>query len=169
MINIEIPAPVYTQNLASLLTSALFSNAAGWPRGLPFDLGTTLEMQRRNIQAIAEAQQILLAGAQKAARQGSDILSLLVDSQNTVLTRMASPGTPEDKIANHIELSQKAYKALVRDIRHIQDNVTETLREATDILHHRTLAGFHESRSVLDKAEEKSATIAEITQRKAVA
>jgi|GEM_PF-2690853 phasin family protein len=169
MINLDIPAPVYTQNLASLLTSALFSNAAGWPRGLPFDLGTALEMQRRNIQAFGEAQQILLAGAQKAARQSSDILSLLVESQNTALTRMASPGTPEDKIARHIELSQKTYQALIRDIRHIQDSVAEALREATDILHHRTQAGLHESRTVLDKAEAKSAAIAEITHRKAVA
>jgi len=166
MLNLELMNQFYPKNLFSLFSGSLFSTAGGFPKGIPFDMTRMLEAQRRNVQAIAEAQGVVLSGMQTVARQQSEILSGVIESQSALISLFIQEGTPEEKIARHAELTKAQYKDTVHDVRVLQDAITSTLREAADVLHHRTVSRLSERQSSAIKNALVPANSDEITQRK---
>ncbi len=150
----------------SLFSGSLFSSAGGFPKGVPFDMNRMLEAQRRGVQAIAEAQSIVLSGMKTAARQQSEMISSAIENQSTIISLFLQEGTPEEKIARHAELTKTQYKDAIHDIRALQDTVSATLREAADVLHQRTVSRLSERQSSTSKNALVPANSDEITQRK---
>lgn len=145
MLNTDFASQFYPKNLFSLLSSSLFSSAGGFPKGLPFNLQDTVEMQRQNWQTVSEAQQIILKGLQTVTRQQTDIVSSLIENQSNMINLFIQAGTPEEKIALHSDLARKQYKTAIENMRDLQNTITDTLRHASDILHQRTLRNLSEA------------------------
>lgn len=150
---------------------SMISNAQGFSRGLPYDLHSLFETQRTNLQAFAEAHQIILAGWQEAAQQQSSIFSTLWQNQTALMNLIIDEGTPEEKIVRHAEVSKKHYQHIVHEARKMQDNMTEALRNAADTLHHRAMSTLSEGQRQASKAHTAliPANAGDITHRKIAA
>jgi len=151
MINLDSKSPYNPQNLYSLFTTSFFSNAGGYPQGLPFDLGGMFEAQRKSLKALAEAQEIAIKGIQTVARQQSDILSGMIESQSALTNLLIQHGTPEEKKARHAEATRTQYKEALRDVRDMQDTISKTIRSAADALHQGIISNLGESVRVKSK------------------
>lgn len=152
MLNLDLMSQFYPKNLYSLFSNTMFSSAGGFPKGLPFDMHSILEMQRKNVQAMSEAQEILLAGMQSVSRQQSEIVSSMIENQSNMISLLMTEGTPEEKITRAAELKRTQYKATLKDIRSLQDTMTDTIRSAADILHGRTTTSLGENQRAVKNA-----------------
>lgn len=151
MLNVDFKNPYSPKNLYSLLTTSLFSNAGGYPQGLPFDLSSLFEAQRKSLKALAEAQEITISGIQAVTRQQSDILSGMIESQSALTNLLIQQGTPEEKIARHAEATRTQYKETLRDVRDMQDTINKTIRNAADALHQSVISNLGETVRVKSK------------------
>lgn len=150
---------------------SMLSQAQGYTRGLPYDLHSLFETQRTNWQAMIEAQETLIASMNNIAHQQSRIMATLWKNQTAFLNLVMDEGTPEGKIARHAEVTKRHYKEIIDEMRKMQDSVTETLRNAADILHHRTISTLSEGQrqAQASKAMLIPANAEDMTTRKAAA
>lgn len=164
-LNTDVPF-VTPKTLVSML-----SQAQGYTRGLPYDLHSLFETQRTNWQALMEAQETLIGSMNDIAHQQSRIMAMLWKNHTAFLNLVLDEGTPEGKIATHAEVSKTHYKEIVDEMRKMQDAMTATLRDAADILHHRTISTLSEGQrqAQASKAMLIPANAQDMTTRKAAA
>lgn len=122
----------------------MVSQAQGYTRGLPYNLHSLFETQRTNWQAMVEAQESLIGSIKTITRQQTHIMDTIWRNHTAFLNLVLDEGTPEGKIARHAEVTRKHYKELIQEVRKWQDTMTDTLRNAADILHHRTVSTLSE-------------------------
>lgn len=140
MLPLDTDAPFITpKTLMSMI-----SRAQGYSRGLPYDPHSLFETQRTNWQAMIEAQESLIGSMYAISHQQSRIMGTVWQNYTAFLNLILDEGTPEGKIAQHAEISKKHYKDIVHEMRKLQDTATEALRNAADILHHRTISTLSE-------------------------
>lgn len=149
----------------------MLAQSQGYSRGLPYDLPSIFETQRTNWQAMIEAQESMIGNMKAVAAQQSRIMQTLWKNQTAFLNFIVDEGTPEGKIVRHAEMSKAHYRTLIQDMRSLQDIMTNGMREAADILHHRALSTMSESQRQAQarKAMLMPANAADITKQKAAA
>lgn len=163
MLNFDFKPPFQSKNLFSL-----FSAPQGFYKGFPFDVQGIIEAQRKNMQAVTDAQETLMKGMQSAVRQQTEIFSAALQNQSALISLLSQAGTPEEKMARQTELSKQHYSNAVNDIRRVHDTVSESIRNAADILHHRVAGTFSESQRQAGKLI-IAANNSDITERKVAA
>lgn len=131
-----------------------FTKAFGQYQNLPFDMTALLETQRKNIQAIADAQQVAFENLQGLAQHQSKIISQLVEDNAAIAQQMMSEGTPEEKIAKNADAFKFVYEKSVANLKEISEMVGKSSEETSKIINKRVSASISELKSAIDKAPE---------------
>ena len=126
-------------------------------QGMPFDMTSFLETQRRNMQALTEAQQCSMERFQAIAQRQSEILSQMVEDNASLAKQMMTEGTPEEKIAKNAKIFKSVYERTVENLKDLADMVSKSNQEATDIINKRVTATMSEIQSSLEKTQKKAA------------
>ncbi len=121
-------------------------------QGVPFDLKALLETQRRNIQAISEANQISVGHLQTIAHRQAEILSQIVEDNSSLAKELMTEGTPEEKIAKNAKLFKGIYERTVGNMKELSDMINKSNQEASAIINKRVAATMNEIQSSLEKA-----------------
>jgi phasin family protein len=132
--------------------SKLFENY----QGAPFDMKSFLETQRKNIQALTEAQQLTMEGFQAIAQRQSEILSQLVEDNSSMAKQFISEGTPEEKIAKNAKLFKSVYERTVSNLKDLSEIVSKSNEEASNVINKRIAATMTEIQSSLEKEKTES-------------
>lgn len=82
---------------SAFLSNPEFSNFFKELQGSPADFKTLLETQRRNVQAMTEAQQIAIENFRNLVERQSEIISQTIADNSTLAKGFISEGTPEEK------------------------------------------------------------------------
>lgn len=123
----------------------------------PFDISAMLETQRRNLQALTEAQQIAFENLQAIAQRQSQILSQLVEDNTTIAQQIMGEGTPEEKVTRQADLVRDAYERSVSSMTDLADLVSKSSRETGEVINKRVTASLTEFKSTMEKAKTKAA------------
>ncbi len=123
----------------------------------PFDMKTIMEAQRKNVQAMTEAQQLAMEGMQAIAQRQSEIISQMVEDQSKMAQEMMGEGTPEEKISRNADLFKKTYERTIGNVRELADMLSKSNTQATDIINKRISDSMSEIKSALDKKTKKAA------------
>lgn len=126
-------------------------------KAIPFDLQAVLETQRKNIQALSEAQQLAVENMQAIAQRQSQIISQIVEDNSKIAQEIMAEGTPEEKIAKNADLFKSFYERCVKNMNELNDMVATTNQEASKIINKRVSASMTEIKSSLDKPQTKKA------------
>src|SRR5436190_14653904 len=73
-------------------------------QNFPFDMKNFLETQRKNMQAMTQAQQTAIEGFRALAQRQSELLSQMMEDNSGFARSMMGEGTPEEKIAKNAKL-----------------------------------------------------------------
>lgn len=119
----------------------------------PFDLQTIMEAQRKNMQALTDAQQIALQSFQALAQRQTEIISQMVEDQSSIAKEMMGEGTPENKIAKNADIMKKIYERTVTNMRELSDMIGKSNTEASNIINKRVTAGMGELKTALEKTK----------------
>ena len=124
----------------------------------PFDFGAILETQRKNLQAVTEAQQLVVENFQAIAQRQSQILSQIVEDNTSIAQQIMTEGTPEEKVSRQAELVRTAYERSVSNLTELADLVSKSNRESGEIISKRVTASLTEFKSTIEKStKEKEA------------
>lgn len=142
---------------SAFLSNPEFSNFFKELQGSPADFKTLLETQRRNVQAMTEAQQIAIENFRNLVERQSEIISQTIADNSTLAKGFISEGTPEEKMAKNAKLFKTAYERSIKNLRELSAMTQKANEEASNIINKRVSASMNEIQSSLEKTDKKDA------------
>lgn len=127
-------------------------------QSLPFDMQSFMETQRKNIQAVSEAQQISFDRMQAIVQRQTEIMSQMVEDQSAIAKELLAEGTPEEKISKNADAFKKVYERSVKNMNELAEMLNQSSQEATKVINKRVSATMNEIKSSLEKNAQKTGT-----------
>ena len=115
------------------------------------DVKALLDIQRKNILVFSEAHRLAWEGLQAVAQRQAEIVLQTAEDNSSLVKDILNEGTPEETIAKHADLINKNYENSVANWHELTGMITESGKEASDIINRRVTASLTELRSTLDK------------------
>jgi phasin family protein len=125
------------------------------PAANPFDLKTVLEAQRKNMQALTEANQCAMNGWQALAKRQAEMVSKFVQNNSGLASQTFSAAAPQDTLAKQTEILKTVCEESLENAREIAEILRKNTAEAAEIVNRRVMAGIAEIKSsAVEKTDE---------------
>ena len=118
----------------------------------PFDVEAVWAAQRRNLEALSQANQLAVEGAHAVVKRQIEMTQQTFDAMSTWMHEMTQPGSTEDRIAKQTEYTKKMIDKGLSHGREIAMMATKTGTEAAEVLQKRTTEGLDEMRAFACKS-----------------
>jgi phasin family protein len=128
-----------------------FSKALNDFRVPGVDVDAVVAAQRKNIEALTQANQLAVEGVQAVARRQVEIARQAIDEFSQIVRELSAPTSPEDRIAKQAEFSKQALEKGLSNAREITEMVTKANTEAFNVLNKRVTETFDEVREFAKK------------------
>ena len=115
------------------------------------DVETIVAIQRKNLEAFAQANQLALEGARAVAQRQAEILQQVIEQASSFLRDWAQPGAPEERVAKNVEVAKQAYEKSVADTRELAELVSKANTEAFNVISKRFTETLDEVRDYAKK------------------
>ena len=113
----------------------------------PFDAEAVWAAQRRNIEALSQANQAAVEGVQAVARCQIELTRETFEGWSALMRELAQPASAEDRLVKHTEGVKKIIEKGVSRGREIATIAAKAGNDATDILQRRASEGLDELRA----------------------
>lgn len=138
------------------MQSAMKQMIESAPSANPFDFKAILETQRKNMQALTEANQCAMNGWQALARRQAEMVSEFVqDNSGRARDAIAGSGAQE-KLAKQAEMVKAACEQSIENTRELADILRKSSNEISEIVNGRLFAGMSEARNAAAAAKKKA-------------
>ena len=114
----------------------------------PFDVEAVWAAQRRNIEALSQANQAAVEGVQAVARCQIEMTRETFEGLSTLFRELAQPASAEDRLSKNTEYMKKVIEKGVQSGREIATIATKAGTDATAILQRRASEGLDELRAL---------------------
>jgi phasin family protein len=118
----------------------------------PFDVEAVWAAQRRNIEALSQANQLAVEGVHALAKRQIEMTQQTLEDFSTLVREMAQPVSTEDRIAKHTEFTKKMIDKGLTHGREVAALAAKAGTEATEVLQKRTTEGLDEMRAFTCKS-----------------
>lgn len=116
-----------------------------------FDFNSLFEVQRRNIEALTAANQVVAEGAQAIARRQAEVLRSNVDELLNASKTIVSGQKPEINVEKQANLSKALFEKSLSNAREVSEMISKSSFEAFDLLNKRAAESFDELGAVAGK------------------
>ena len=113
----------------------------------PFDVEAVWAAQRRNIEALSQANQAAVEGVHAVARRQIELTRETFEGFSALLRDLAQPASTEDRIAKNTEYVKQMLEKGVNHGREIASIAAKAGTEAAEILHKRASESLDEIRN----------------------
>lgn len=121
----------------------------------PYDFNQIFSTQRRNIEALSAANQVVVESAQAISRRQAELARENVEESLKASKDLMSSGSPEAGLAKNVDLAKSFFESALSNLREITETVTKSGFEAFDILNRRAAESLDELSSAGSKAASK--------------
>lgn len=111
-----------------------------------FNVDALVAAQRKNLEALTQANQLAVEGAQALARRQVEIVRQAVEEASATVREWTQPGAPEERLAKNVEIAKTAFEKGIAHARELAELVTKTNTETFGVLNKRVAEGFEEIR-----------------------
>jgi phasin family protein len=112
-----------------------------------FDLDAVAQTQRRNIEALTQANQLALEGTQAFIRRNMELAKQGMEELQSMMSELTKPnGSMEDRMARQADFSKKAIEKGMANFRDLTDMMTKANTEAMNVLTKRVTESLEEVR-----------------------
>ncbi len=116
------------------------------------DIEAMAQSQRKNLEALTQANQLAVEGVQSFARRQVEIAREAVDEAQAALRGWTEPGAPEDRLAKNAELAKQAFERNLANARELADLAAKASTDVFSVLARRVSEGFDEMRLYAKKS-----------------
>jgi len=102
-----------------------------------FSFEPLMALQRRNIEALTQANKVAIEGFQTVARRQAEIVRGGIEEASTMVRELSALKSPEDHVAHHTAIAKKAIEQSLVNARELSEIVARAGNEAFDVLNHR--------------------------------
>src|SRR3977135_1711615 len=113
----------------------------------PFDVEALWAAQRRNLEALSQANQLAVEGVQALARRQIELTRETFEGLWPLLPALPQPASPEDRIAKNTEYAKQMIEKGVNHGREVAMLATKAGTEAAEVLHKRATESLDEIRA----------------------
>ncbi len=113
----------------------------------PFDVEAVWAAQRRNIEALSQANQLAVESVQAVARRNIELTRETFEGFSALVRDMAMPVSAEERIAKNTDYVKQMMEKGVSHSREIASIATKAGTEAAELLHKRATESLDEIRS----------------------
>ena len=139
----------FFSNMQSTMKQLMDSN----PTGNPFDIRAVMEAQRKNMQALNEANQCMMNGWQAMAKRQAEMVSQFVQDNSGLAGQAISPAAPQEAIAKQAELLQATCSQAMENAREIAEIARKCTTETAEIVNRRLAATMGEIKKTASKKD----------------
>jgi phasin family protein len=116
------------------------------------DFEAVAASQRKNIEALTQANQLAVEGAQAVVRRQVEIARQAMEEFSSMFRDFVQPnGSPEDRLAKQAEYSKQALEKGLTNARELTELMTKANTEAFNVLNKRVTEGLDEVRDFAKK------------------
>ena len=116
------------------------------------EIETMFASQRKNVEAMMQANRLALDGVQAVWRRQLDFIQEAVDGLITLVGDLAPPSGPlNEKLVRHAEYSKQAFERNLANARELAGLTTKATSEAMNIINQRFREGLGEVRRTQEK------------------
>ncbi len=119
------------------------------------DVEALVSSQRKNIDALTQANKLAYDGLQAVVKRQVEILRQTIDEVAQVTRDLTEPGSPQDKVAKQTELAKESFERSLSNLRELSEMVAKANSEAFDLLNKRFTQNLDEIRDAFAKAAAK--------------
>lgn len=119
------------------------------------DVETIVASQRKNIEALTQANKLAFEGLQNVVKRQVEILRQSFDEIAQLSKEFSEPGTPGDKAARQAEIAKDSFERVLGNARELTELVTKANSEAFELLNKRFTQSLEEAREAFAKTAGK--------------
>lgn len=116
-----------------------------------FDVEAIVAAQRKNFEALIQANQIAAEGMRALAQRQTEIVQQAVEEASTLLRDWTEPGAPEDRLAKSAEAAKQAFEKGVANARELNELGGKASADAFGVIAKRVSESFDEVRLIATK------------------
>jgi phasin family protein len=129
-----------------------FSKMVGDMRAPGVDIETLVAMQRKNVEALTQANQLAMEGAQAVMRYQLEMARRTMEDFSAMFGSFLQPnGSMEDRLSKQADFSKTAIEKGISNARDISDLVAKANAEAFNVLSRRVTETLEEIRDFARK------------------
>ena len=117
----------------------------------PFDVEAIWAAQRRNLEALSQANQLAVEGVQAMTRRQIELTRETFEGLSSLLRDLAQPASPEERIAKNTDYAKQMLEKSVNHGREVASIAAKTGADAAEVLQKRATEGLEELRSFASK------------------
>jgi phasin family protein len=117
----------------------------------PFDVEALWAAQRRNLEALSQANQLAVEGVQAMTRRQIELTRETFEGLSSLLRDLAQPASPEERIAKNTDYAKQMLEKSVNHGREVASIAAKTGADAAEVLQKRATEGLEELRSLASK------------------
>ena len=106
--------------------------------------------QRKNFEALTQANQFAVEGLQAVARRQAEIAQQTIEEASALLRDWTQPGAPEERLANTVEAAKQAFEKGV-NVRELNELTTKASADVFGVIARRVSEGLDEVRLYVKK------------------
>ncbi|MBI5163633.1 MAG: phasin family protein [Magnetospirillum sp.] len=119
------------------------------------DVESLVGSQRKNIEALSQANRLAYDGMQAVVKRQVEILRQTMDEVAQATKDMAEPGTPQDKASKQTTLAKDAFERALGNMRELSEMMAKANSEAFELLNKRFSQSMEEMRDAFVAAGKK--------------
>lgn len=113
------------------------------------DMQSMMEAQRKNLEAISQANRIAVEGAQALAQRQMEILRSTMEEASKVMSDLAASGTPEERMAKQADVVRDAFERAIANMRELAEMGAKSNTEALDLINKRISEQLEEIKGMI--------------------
>jgi phasin family protein len=115
------------------------------------DMEGVVATQRKNIEALAKANQLAVESMQAIARRQSEIFRSMMEEASSAVREVMAAGSPEEKAAKQTEIVKDAFQRAVVNMRELAELVAKSQTDAMEVVQQRVADSLDEIKTVIAK------------------
>ncbi len=120
------------------------------------EMDKLIEAQRKNIEAITNANKVAFEGMQAIMQRQGEILRSSMTEASKVMSDLAAAGTPEDRMAKQAEVLKKAFETALANMKELAEMGAKSNSEAAETINKRVAESLDEVRDAIKTAAKEA-------------
>jgi phasin family protein len=117
------------------------------------DVETLVASQRKNIEALTQANKLAFEGIQALFKRQVEIARSAIEESASAARHLVEAGTPQEKAVRQTELTKEAFEQALANARELSEIVAKSNAEAFDALNKRFFQILDEVKDGISKAK----------------
>jgi phasin family protein len=109
-----------------------------------FDVEAIAVAQRKNFEALTQANQFAVEGLRAVAKRQAEIAQQTIEEASALVRDWTQPGAPEERLANTVEAAKQAFEKGLANVRELNELTAKASTDVFNVIARRVSEGFDE-------------------------